>query len=130
VRNDAAEAHARVEESEARKALVQQLCDQVGAMQDRINALADELEARHRADARVAARQAELDAEPIEHPSGDPPSTDPSLGDPGDDGELTVTHHPSGDLHVLHGPDAEDPEDGLPEPSQYPQPISISLNEH
>jgi hypothetical protein len=75
VRNDAAEAHARVEESEARKALVQQLCDQVGAMQDRINALADELEARHRADARVAARQAEtrmvaprLHLKPIHYP--------------------------------------------------------------
>jgi hypothetical protein len=57
VRADADEAVARVEETIARKALVQRLCDQIAAMQDRINALADALEARHKADAEREERE-------------------------------------------------------------------------
>jgi ubiquinone biosynthesis protein UbiJ len=56
VRNDAAAAVARVEETENRKELVQKLCDMVAALQDRINTLADALETRQRADAEQAAR--------------------------------------------------------------------------
>src|SRR5262249_47302982 len=50
VRNDAAETEARANEIEVRKGLVQHLCDQIAEMQQRINTLADALEARRRAD--------------------------------------------------------------------------------
>src|SRR5258708_1037460 len=72
VRNDADAAVARVEETEARKALVQRLCDQVSALQARINELADALEARHRADQEENERQQQFEEEPLEQPPGTP----------------------------------------------------------
>src|SRR5262249_23054817 len=57
VRNDAADAAARADEAKAREALVQHLCDQVAAMQERINRLTDALELRHRQDAEAARHQ-------------------------------------------------------------------------
>src|SRR5215813_6962420 len=68
VRNDAADAATRADEAQAREALVAHLCDQVAAMQERINRLADELEARERADAEAARQQRRLDAEEITLP--------------------------------------------------------------
>jgi hypothetical protein len=68
VRNDAAAAVARVEETENRKELVQRLCDMVAALQDRINTLADALEARHRAHEEEAQRQREFEEEPLTLP--------------------------------------------------------------
>jgi hypothetical protein len=44
VRNDAAEAKARADATEARKSLVQHLCDQIAGMQERINRLEDALD--------------------------------------------------------------------------------------
>jgi len=147
VRNDAADAAARADEAQAREALVAHLCDQVAAMQERINRLADELEARQRADAEKVRHQRRFDEE-LTLPPGDPP--DPSLI------EDASHHQPGGELHSLgpsEDPDFEDPEDrddqgtlpnelqeGVPpNPSTYPnqelpkppvvsQPVSISLS--
>jgi hypothetical protein len=97
VRNDAADAAARADEAKAREALVQHLCDQVAAMQERINRLADALEARQRADAEAARHQRRFDAEEITLP--------PDLAE-----RQTLapaakiadeTHHPGGELHSL-----------------------------
>src|SRR5262245_30992484 len=68
VRNDAADASARADEAQAREALVMHLCDQVAAMQARINRLADQLEARQRAEAEASRHQRRLDEEPITLP--------------------------------------------------------------
>src|SRR5215472_16212406 len=57
VRNDAADAAARADEAKARETLVQHLCDQVAAMQERINRLADALEERQRSDEEAARQQ-------------------------------------------------------------------------
>jgi hypothetical protein len=156
VRNDAADAAARADEAEARKALVAHLCDQVAAMQERINRLADALEERQRADAEVARQEAErrrqLEEDPLEDPpdiaefqARNPPS---KIGDD--------THQPGGELHSVspkeepEDPDLEVEDDQstlpnelqkgvAPAPSTYPnfelpkppvvsQPVSISLN--
>jgi hypothetical protein len=144
VRNDAADAAARADEAEARKALVAHLCDQVAAMQERINRLADALEARQRADAETARQEAErrraLEEDPLEDPpdlaeyqARNPPSDIEGVDDD--------THHPGGELHsvdpkeepALEDPDFEVEDDqgtlhpelqeGVPPaPSTYPNP--------
>ena len=145
VRNDAADASARADEAQAREALVKHLCDQVAAMQERINRLADALEERQRSDEAAAQHQRRFDEEPItlppdlsEYQTRTPPS------EIGDD-----THQPGGELHAIAAkeePSAgdplddnvgdlpkelEEPPDPVPEPrgSVYPQPTAISLNE-
>ena len=148
VRNDAADASARADEAQAREALVKHLCDQVAAMQERINRLADALEERQRSDEAAAQHQRRFDEDPItlppdlsEYQTRTPPS------EIGDD-----THQPGGELHAL-GP-SKDPDpsleptavegdelgdlpealrdlpDPVPEPQGkvYPQPVAISLN--
>src|SRR5262249_12383419 len=65
VRNDAADAAARADEAQAREALVKHLCDQVAAMQERINRLADALKERQRADEEAARQQRRFDEEPL-----------------------------------------------------------------
>ena len=156
VRNDAADQAARADEAKAREALVAHLCDQVAAMQDRINKLAVELEARQRADAEKERHQRRFDAEEItlppdiaEYQSRTPPE---NIGD--------ETHQPGGELHSVapkDEPPSELPEPPLevesdqgtlpnellegvpPPPSTYPdpelpkppvvsQPVSVSLN--
>src|SRR6516162_4632041 len=107
VRNDAADAAARADEAQAREALVAHLCDQVAAMQERINRLADALEERQRSDEAAARHQRRFDEEPItlppdlsEYQTRTPPS------EIGDD-----THQPGGELHAL-GP-SKDPDPSL-----------------
>jgi len=109
VRNDAAEASARADEAKAREALVAHLCDQVAAMQERINRFADAHEARQRQDAEAARHQHRLDEEPIELPpdlqeyqASEPPA---KIGDD--------THQPGGELHQVAAKDepSEEPED-------------------
>ena len=152
VRNDAADQAARADKAKAREALVAHLCDQVAAMQDRINRLADALETRQRADAEAARQEAErrraLEEDPLEdlpdiaeYQARNPPS------EIGDD-----THQPGGELHAVAAkekgkepePDLEveddelgdlpeelrDLPDPVPEPkgSVHPQPVAISLN--
>jgi hypothetical protein len=68
VRNDAANAAARADEAQAREALVKHLCDQVAAMQERINRLADALEERQRSDEAAAQHQRRFDEEEITLP--------------------------------------------------------------
>jgi hypothetical protein len=144
VRNDAAEAAARADEAEARKSLVKHLCDQVVAMQERINRLADALEARERADAEAAGKRARFDQDQItlppdilEHQTLSPPTPI----------ESDETQVPGGELHSIAAkeePSLQDADnigdlpkelvdlpDPVPEPSGsvYPQPVSISLNE-
>ena len=145
VRNDAADASARADEAQAREALVKHLCDQVAAMQERINRLADALEERQRSDEAAAQHQRRFDEEPItlppdlsEYQTRTPPS------EIGDD-----THQPGGELHAIAAKEEpsggdplddnvgdlpkelEEPPDPVPEPrgSVYPQPTAISLNE-
>jgi hypothetical protein len=153
VRNDAAEVEARANEVEVRKGLVQHLCDQVAAMQERINTLADALEARHKADAEREEQERQFEEEPISEPPGtgtereaqEPPEivTDLEVG----------SHVPGGELHDIPPKDESDlpepplgaeddgalPEElakyaGLDEPPEppkgkvYSQPIAISLN--
>ena len=145
VRNDAADASARADEAQAREALVKHLCDQVAAMQERINRLADALEERQRSDEAAAQHQRRFDEEPItlppdlsEYQTRTPPA---KIGD--------ETHQPGGELHAIAAkeePSAgdplddnvgdlpkelEEPPDPVPEPrgSVYPQPTAISLNE-
>jgi hypothetical protein len=153
VRNDAADAAARADEAKSREALVAHLCDQVAAMQERINRFADALEARQRADEDKARQQHRLDEEEITLPpdlSGYQTRKPPAaIGE--DD-----THIPGGELHSVPAKEEpslelEDPELELensdnigdlppelveapgpvPEPkgSVYPQPTAISLNE-
>ena len=145
VRNDAADASARADEAQAREALVKHLCDQVAAMQERINRLADALEARQRADEEASRHQRRFDEEPLtlppdieEYQSRTPPA------EIGDD-----TPAPGGELHQIAAKEepSADPEDrddelgdlpeelrDLPDPtpeprgSVHPQPVSISLN--
>jgi hypothetical protein len=116
VRNDAADAAARADEAEARKALVAHLCDQVAAMQERINRLADTLEKRQRADAEAARQEAErrrrqLEEDPLEDP--------PDIADyqarnpPAKIGDDTHQHQPGGELHDIEAkedPELEDPD--------------------
>src|SRR5262249_52203402 len=146
IRNDAADQAARADEAKAREALVAHLCDQVAAMQERINRLADALEERQRADAEVARQEAERLRQLEEDPLEDPPS---KIRD-------AEEHQPGGELHDIaakEDPDLDDPEDrddqgtlpnelqeGVPPaPSTYPnpelpkppvvsQPVAISLN--
>src|SRR5262245_15090891 len=108
VRNDAADQAAPADEAKAREALVAHLCDQVAAMQERINRLADALEERQRADEEASRHQRRLDEEPIELPpdiaeyqTRTPPS------EVGDD-----AHQPGGELHSI----AAKEEEQLPEP--------------
>jgi hypothetical protein len=107
VRNDAAAAVASVEETENRKELVQRLCDMVAALQDRINTLADALEARHRADEEEAQRQREFEEEPLTLP---PHVVETDV--PRDD------HTPGGELHDLPASEPEDKEQQLSEPPE------------
>jgi hypothetical protein len=145
VRNDAADA-ARADEAQAREALVQHLCDQVAAMQERINRLADALEERWRSDEEAARHQRRFDEEPLtlppdiaEYQASTPPA---KIGDD--------THQPGGELHAVapkselpeppletEGDEVgdlpkelEDPPDLVPEPrgSVVQQPTAISLN--
>jgi hypothetical protein len=155
VRNDAADAAARADEAEARKALVAHLCDQVSMMQERINRLADALETRQRADAEEARQEAERRRQLEEDPLEDPPDIAEfqALNPPAEIGDAEE-HQPGGELHALppkEDPDLEvedDDQGDLPEelsknvapaPSTYPsfelpkspvvsQPVSISLN--
>src|SRR5262249_50976034 len=97
VRNDAADAAARADEAQAREALVNHLCDQAAATQQRINRLADALEARQRADEEASRHRRRLDEEPLtlppdiaEYQTRTPPS------EIGDD-----TPPPGGELHAL-----------------------------
>jgi len=149
VRNDAADAAARADEAQAREALVKHLCDQVAEMQERINRLADALEARERADAEAARQQRRLDEEPITLP---PDIAEKQASTPPAKIE-DEAHQPGGELHTV-GP-SEDPDfeveddqstlpnelqEGVPPaPSSYPnfelpkppvvsQPVAISLN--
>jgi hypothetical protein len=69
----------RLEEVTARKALVQHLCDQVAAMQERINRLADALEARHKADAEREERERLFEEEPLAEPPGTAVADVPAL---------------------------------------------------
>jgi len=155
VRNDAADAATRADEAEARKALVAHLCDQVAAMQERINRLADALEARQRADEEAARHQRRLDEEPITLP---PDIEAKQVLTPPEKISEDETHHPGGELHSIDPKEdpefAEPPEDrddqgdlpeeltknvapapsnypnlGLPKPPVVSQPVSISLNE-
>jgi hypothetical protein len=115
VRADAAEAVARADAMEARKALVQRLCDQVAEMQERINTLAEPLEARHRADQEEQERErlAAFEQEPIELPPGTSEVPDE---------ELEVLRHPD-DTHVPGGElhDVPPKEERLPEPTEEDQ---------
>jgi len=155
IRNDAAEAATRADAAKAREALVAHLCDQVAAMQERINQLADTLEARQRADAETARQEAERRRQLEEDPLEDPPDIAEfqALNPPAEIGD--DTHQPGGELHSVaakEDPDLEveddDDQGDLPEeltknvapaPSNYPsfelpkpsvvsQPVSISLN--
>jgi hypothetical protein len=145
VRNDAADAAARADEAKARETLVQHLCDQVAAMQERINRLADSLEERQRSDEAAARHQRRFDEEPITLPPDI--SAKQALTPPAEIGD--ETHQPGGELHAV-GPskepepdlegegdevgdlpkELEEPPDPVPEPrgSVYPQPTAISLN--
>jgi hypothetical protein len=147
VRNDAADASARADEAKAREALVAHLCDQVAAMQERINRLADELEARQRADAEKERHQRRLDEEPITLP---PDIAEKQASAPPAKIENDQSKEPDPNLEDLEDP-PEDREDqstlpnelqgGVPPaPSTYPsfelpkppvvsQPISVSLNQ-
>jgi TolA-binding protein len=142
VRNDAADAAARADEAQAREALVEHLCDQVAAMQERINRLADALEERQRADEEASRHQRRLDEEVIELPPDI--SEKQTLAPPAKIGDDTPA--PSGELHAVTAkeePSLEDadnvgdlpkeladPPDPVPEPRGrvYPQPVAISLN--
>ena len=155
IRNDAAEAATRADAAKAREALVAHLCDQVAAMQERINQLADTLEARQRADAETARQEAERRRQLEEDPLEDPPDIAEfqALNPPAEIGD--DTHQPGGELHSVaakEDPDLEveddDDQGDLPEelsknvspaPSTYPnfdlpkpsavsQPVSVSLN--
>jgi hypothetical protein len=144
VRNDAADQAARADEAQAREALVAHLCDQVAAMQERINRLADALEERQRADAEKERHQRRFDEEPItlppdiaEYQAGSPPK---KIGDD--------TPPPGGELHAIAPKEDADNEGDLPNellegvppaPSTYPdpelpkppvvqQPVAVSLN--
>jgi hypothetical protein len=153
VRNDAADAAARADEAKAREALVAHLCDQVAAMQERINRLADQLEERQRAYDDAARHQRRLDEEPITLP---PDIAEYQAGAPPAKIESDDTPAPSGELHAV-APEEEplaDPKDRddqctlpnelqegvppapstypnpeLPEPPVVSQPIAVSLNE-
>jgi hypothetical protein len=148
VRNDAADAAARADEAQAREALVAHLCDQVSAMQERINRLADALELRHRQDAEAARHQRRLDEEPITLPPDI--SAKQTLSPPSKIAD--EPHHPGGELHSIdpkEEPSLDDNEGDLPKellegvppaPSTYSdpelpkppvvsQPVSISLNQ-
>jgi hypothetical protein len=136
VRNDAADASARADEAKARETLVQHLCDQVAAMQERINRLADALEERQRADDEAARHQRRFDEEPVTLPPDLSEYQTRTPSEIGDD-----THQPGGELHAIAAkeePSGGDPLDDnvgdlhpVPEPrgSVYPQPTAISLNE-
>ena len=97
VRNDAADQAARADEAKAREALVAHLRDQVAAMQERINRLADALEARQRADAEAARHQRRFDAEEITLPPDI--SEKQTLSPPTKIAD--ETHHPGGELHSV-----------------------------
>jgi hypothetical protein len=149
VRNDAAEAVARVEQMEARKALIQHLCDQIAAMQERINTLADALEARHRSDAEAAAHQAAFEKEPLSLPPGQELELE---REPDSTIAADLQSAPTGELHDLPPKDEGDlpeppleadnigdlpeelaersvPPEEPPKGRVYPQPIAIGLNE-
>jgi hypothetical protein len=139
VRNDAAEVEARANEIEARKGLVQHLCDQIAGMQERINRLEDALEARHKADAERAARDA-FENEPMPEPPGTQgPSIAADLSEPAPTGELhdlpAKGELPEPPLEVEDQgglPEELDLNPDLPEPPTgqvQQQPVSISLNE-
>jgi hypothetical protein len=142
VRNDAADAATRADEAQAREALVAHLCDQVAAMQERINRLADVLEERQRADDEAARHQRRFDAEEITLPPDI--SAKQALAHPAKVAD--ETHHPGGELHSLdpkEEPDLEiedaegdlpkelaPPSDPTPEPKGkvYPQPTALFGN--
>jgi hypothetical protein len=112
VRNDAAEVAARANEIEARKGLVQHLCDQIAEMQQRINTLADALEARHKADAEREEQERQFEEEPL----SEPPGTDTEL-EAQDPPEIVAdlevgSHVPGGELHDIPPKD----EGGFQEP--------------
>jgi hypothetical protein len=139
VRADADAAVARVEETKARKALVQHLCDQIAAMQRRINTLADALEARHKADAEREERERQFEEEPLSLPPG---NTELELEREPDPPELTADDT----LHELEGKgELPDPPLGAeadqvefeqpgeleaqpPSASVVPQPIAVELD--
>jgi len=102
VRNDADEAVKRVAETEARKALVQNLCDRVATQHNRGIALADELEDLRQQNAELRADNAGLKERiaELEEPISEPPSSSPAVAD--------ETHQPGGELHALTA--VQDPE--------------------
>jgi len=140
VRNDAADAAARADEAQAREALVKHLCDQVAAMQERINRLADALEARQRADAEAARHQHRLDAEPItlppdisEYQAANPPAEikddNPPQSDESEFPEPPMGTADQGALPEELAKYVETPDPEPPKGKVYPQPVSISLTE-
>jgi hypothetical protein len=142
VRNDAADAAARADEAKAREALVAHLCDQVSEMQERINRLADTLEARQRADAEAARHQRRFDAEEITLPPD--LSEKQTLAPPAKIAD--ETHHPGGELHSVDPKEEPSLEDAdnigdlprelqdpptpptEPKGSVYPQPTALFGN--
>jgi len=140
VRNDAADAAARADEAQAREALVAHLCDQVAAMQERINRLADALEERQRSDEAAERHQRRLDEEVIELP---PDISEKQTLTPASkirDDEPPVSKKPEPSLEVEDDQLPNELQEGIPPaPSTYPnfelpkppvvsQPTAISLN--
>jgi len=120
VRNDAADASARADEAKAREALVAHLCDQVAAMQERINRLADALEERQRADEEKARQQHRLDEEEITLPPDI--SEKQASAPPKEIGDDTPT--PDGHLHSVAAKEDADNLGDLPEElRELPDPV-------
>ena len=117
VRNDADEAVKRVAETEARKALVQNLCDRVATQHNRGIALADELEDLRQQNAELRADNAGLKERiaELEEPISEPPSSSPAVAD--------ETHQPGGELHALTAVQDPEPLDlDKPDASELPAP--------
>jgi hypothetical protein len=125
VRNDAAADAARADASQAREALVAHLCDQVAAMQERINRLADAVEERQRADDEAARHQRRFDEEPITLPPdiAEKQVLSPPARIEDDQGTL-----PNELLEGVPPAPSTYPNPELPEPPVVSQPVAISLN--
>jgi hypothetical protein len=139
VRNDAADASARADEAQARETLVAHLCDQVAAMQDRINRLADALEARQRADEEKARHQRRFDEEEITLPpdiaekqASSPPAkvgdASSKLPEPSLEVEDDQSTLPNELQEGVPPAPSTYPNSELPHPPVVSQPIAISLN--
>ena len=126
VRNDAADAAARADEAQAREALVAHLCDQVAAMQERINRLANALEERQRSDEAAARHQRRFDEEPITLP---PDIAEKQAASPPakiEDDQSTLPNELQEGVPPAPGTYSNLE---LPKPPVVSQPISVSLNQ-